>query len=467
MSFVAVQNQLVPAGSCFENPVSGISFSQIDFVFANATVLNSYCGVIEVNVANLTGSLGLQQGYVNVFTDAGWVVQDMVIDSNITVPRVAMYFNLGVDSGIDVTSLSAHLQYSSNATANFTDGPRVNYAVTTANYNAEGVGDALISNIPQILRPISIVDPSRFVSFYKKLQLANENVQCAWCQCFPMALANSLQYLENKYSLPVPHDHVIGLKGDNSLVGQLDTYTGRYAPSRTVGSGIGTVAGLTGLVDYLYYNGILNRVTISYQTDGFYGGGGDFVRDGITVPDESVNGHVTYDWIKTELYNCESLVIGVSWYGGGGHCVRVYGCGESGGVPFLWYADDRLQTNAVSDPTDTQGLEWVQVYVPDNDGDGNPDFGPSTRNEIRLAISISRIWLVLVDINVDGKVDMRDIGISASAFGAYARWAFYCSPNPASPRWNSDADVNRDGKDDMKDIGSVCRNFGGSITPWP
>jgi hypothetical protein len=54
------------------------------------------------------------------------------------------------------------------------------------------------------------------------------------------------------------------------------------------------------------------------------------------------------------------------------------------------------------------------------------------------------------DINFDGKVDMKDIGLVASAFGAH----------PGHPRWNEAYDVILDGKIDMRDIAIVAHNFG-------
>jgi hypothetical protein len=54
------------------------------------------------------------------------------------------------------------------------------------------------------------------------------------------------------------------------------------------------------------------------------------------------------------------------------------------------------------------------------------------------------------DINRDGIVDMKDIGIAASSFGSY----------PGHPRWNSAADLNADGKIDLKDVALVAKNFG-------
>jgi hypothetical protein len=378
-----------------------------------------------------------------------------------------MYFDLGVEVGTNLTQLSAHVEYASLPTGNFTDGPRVNYAVENATYNAEGVeleGSSQIAHLPN--RPGPIIPRIYELATMCWYLMMSENVQCATNQCFPMALANMLKYLKNRYGLPVPHSHVPGLKGDDSLVGQMDTYTNRYVVSRTYGGGVNLYNGLIGLVDYLNANGLLSKVTISYQSNHTLSGfSGDLVRAGITVPDESVSGKVTYDWIKAELLACESIVMCIAWHGGGGHAVRVYGCGETGGVPFLWYADDKQQTGQ-GDPTDTLGLEWVQVYVPDADGDGNPDCTPNTGNEIFAAISVSRIWL-LTDITYNGKVDMQDIILSVNAFGAQGNMLFLSSPNPLSPRWNPAADVNRDAKNDMRDIASICRDFGKSTLPWP
>jgi peptide/nickel transport system substrate-binding protein len=61
-------------------------------------------------------------------------------------------------------------------------------------------------------------------------------------------------------------------------------------------------------------------------------------------------------------------------------------------------------------------------------------------------------WNLPVDVNYDGKVDMRDIGIVAKAFAtAYGP--------PISSRWVYRADINNDRKVDMKDIGLVAKQF--------
>lgn len=64
-----------------------------------------------------------------------------------------------------------------------------------------------------------------------------------------------------------------------------------------------------------------------------------------------------------------------------------------------------------------------------------------------LAVYVSSF---VFDINGDGKVDMRDVGIAAKGYGA----------RPDSPNWNPIADINRDGKVDMKDIGAIAKHYG-------
>jgi hypothetical protein len=61
------------------------------------------------------------------------------------------------------------------------------------------------------------------------------------------------------------------------------------------------------------------------------------------------------------------------------------------------------------------------------------------------------------DINWDGTVDMKDIGIAARAFGS----------EPGHERWNPDCDLNGDNLVDMRDIATVARNFGWTPTYDP
>ena len=57
---------------------------------------------------------------------------------------------------------------------------------------------------------------------------------------------------------------------------------------------------------------------------------------------------------------------------------------------------------------------------------------------------------ILGDVNIDGKVDMKDVGIVARLFQV----------PPTDTLWNSSCDINIDGKVDMKDVGIVAKHFG-------
>jgi len=57
---------------------------------------------------------------------------------------------------------------------------------------------------------------------------------------------------------------------------------------------------------------------------------------------------------------------------------------------------------------------------------------------------------LLGDLNEDRKVDGKDIGIIAKAFGSYE----------GGPRWNPNADINGDGKVEGKDVITVAKNYG-------
>jgi hypothetical protein len=64
------------------------------------------------------------------------------------------------------------------------------------------------------------------------------------------------------------------------------------------------------------------------------------------------------------------------------------------------------------------------------------------------------------DINYDGKVNMKDIGVVARGFDSKF------GP-PIDGRWVFRADVNNDRTIDMKDVGYVAKQFGKTSAPWP
>jgi hypothetical protein len=70
---------------------------------------------------------------------------------------------------------------------------------------------------------------------------------------------------------------------------------------------------------------------------------------------------------------------------------------------------------------------------------------------------------LLGDINGDGRVDIRDIGSVAKAFGSFGSDLYPGSP--PRPNWNPDCDMNGDNKIDIRDIAAAVRNFGKTCLP--
>lgn len=70
-------------------------------------------------------------------------------------------------------------------------------------------------------------------------------------------------------------------------------------------------------------------------------------------------------------------------------------------------------------------------------------------------ININIIRYSALDVNGDGKVDMKDIGFVSSLFGAQCN-----NPNPNMPRYDAKADINGDCKVDMKDLAFESKYFG-------
>lgn len=62
---------------------------------------------------------------------------------------------------------------------------------------------------------------------------------------------------------------------------------------------------------------------------------------------------------------------------------------------------------------------------------------------------VTIIWWC-VDVNVDGRIDGKDIAFVAKAFGSF----------PGHPRWDSFLDLNQDGKIEGKEIAALAKAFG-------
>ncbi|MCX6829872.1 MAG: hypothetical protein NT002_11415 [candidate division Zixibacteria bacterium] len=217
-----------------------------------------------------------------------------------------------------------------------------------------------------------------------------------------MSVANSLQFLEDKYGINVPQAHAQGLRGDNTLVGKLDDYMNRNVPvpgDRTKGGGVHPKNMLSGKFAYLAANGLANKLVHKHQGTGLTLGPGDPDGDSIPAADYTASGitskfdgaRPTWEWIYEQIRSGEDVEISINWANAAGnwagaHNVRVFGAGITKGKKWIKYKHDREQTDI--DPADNKGLEEVEVEVGDIDGDGLLNFG-GKKHEISFALSES------------------------------------------------------------------------------
>ncbi len=88
-----------------------------------------------------------------------------------------------------------------------------------------------------------------------------------------------------------------------------------------------------------------------------------------------------------------------------------------------------------------------------SDGIGDTPYiiNSTNRDNYPLVNPYNYAWDSIVgDVNKDGKVNMRDIGLLCSAFGTTS----------SDPRWNPDCDLNGDGIVNAVDLGISCNSYG-------
>ncbi|UTV29481.1 hypothetical protein [Photobacterium atrarenae] len=325
----------------------------------------------------------------------------------------AIYFDLrpGEDGEGSVRQIRATILFSSQPLPTITDiaqfaaqFPSHIYPVRTAITNAEGAGHVdgrtspVSSTIPDSLslgRPPQPVTPAPSLPDdldfpIQVIQADQPNLDSGRNQCIPIAHANALQYLEDRYDgLPlawrVPQSHIrgigkIGSAGDvliwepepaNSLVANIDSYGRRDNVQNLNTGGYTTFCGLIrGLFGYLAdpVSGSLDAAEFRHQGssalvlgDNAGCDNGTVIMDGITSQREGL--FPTWEWIFDELAQGRAVTILFSWYDiagewKGGHSVRVYGAAKLNNKHYIMTLDDAVQGDNFSNLTSPQTLQW-------------------------------------------------------------------------------------------------------------
>ncbi|MEE8142200.1 MAG: hypothetical protein V3T77_03800, partial [Planctomycetota bacterium] len=225
LKLLAVLLWAVPAYAIEVPPGPGIQFRQLSFTWEQATTLSSNVGRVVVDIAAVRELTGIENGYLNIGTPLGWVVQNLPIQSiEFPYPFIASHFKLADsrDPG-PITELEALIDFATLPSSHFTGDIFITYPVVAGEYDGEGK-DFPVTLIspnppPQIAGFIAGgITESLFPPPYPNVEAAQRQGGPAAAansldqrQGGPAAAANSLDWLRTTYG-PVlfPHAHVPG-----------------------------------------------------------------------------------------------------------------------------------------------------------------------------------------------------------------------------------------------------------------
>jgi hypothetical protein len=272
---------------------------------------------------------------------------------------------------------------------------------------------------PQPLSPLpDLPGPGDLAFPIVVTQTPQPNVQTAVNQCGPMAMANAVKYLEDRYdavplSWNVPHLPISGLGRlqagdviawnpvpDTSLVAWIDSRTRRLgAVNSESGDGASRCKITNGLISYLATFGGQASVTLRHQGgSATLGEDSSCDDDDITLPlggivSNEEGGQPTWEWIFGELQAGRAVTIAygrydVSGVRTGGHVVRVWGAALYNNKRFIYTLDDGNQGANLSG-LQTKSWEVKDIGTPGLLGvlDGRLNMGGTSR-ELEFALSI-------------------------------------------------------------------------------
>lgn len=322
----------------------GIALFQLDFPEDDEPLMDSAVGLLEANLIQLRVGTNLNSGYINMVRGSDWVVRNLPVmtDSDYPYSHLSVKFDLGVSEGTDVSTLDAILVYSDTLALSAPSGTPVSITVESASSSQGGLSDSEFPaegnnspTTPPSIANIAFSDPTNNRQIF---QLDHPNIEAAKNQCFPASVANSLSFLEKTTDLKLPHSNVAGLKGDQSLVGQLDTLMDREVTSRRAGAGTLVNKGIQGKLQYLADNNLHERITTRHW--GFFGDQDFSASNGDKTASSKGQGKsLVFDKLVDALDGGEDCELGYYFRtrngGWGGHAVDLVAAGYIAGQPFM------------------------------------------------------------------------------------------------------------------------------------
>lgn len=348
-----------PGRAAIVFPGDGLFFSQIDLAYTHVTQSDSAYGMAAVDVHAITTATGISSGFLNIITDAGWVVRNMPIDPAGGYPGISAMFDLGVTPGVAVQAIQVLADFSAAPVVSFGGANSTTYAVGEVTHNAEGKG-SLRTESPTNSIDASVISFQSGAATTANWQPGHPSIEQDNGQCGPAAVANSLQWLEDKYGIQIPHPYGAGLgdNNDGTLVGELDQDMGR-----SKGVGVPDHRFMEGKLEYLSDNNLGNNGPGKRIVTKHLGGAaipGDFTHMGLTSRIDT-SGLTLMEWIQQEIAHGEDVELSVLWDGGGGHWVELIGAGQTLGTPWLAWRHDAFQGNIGGTSWFDGGIGWSPV----------------------------------------------------------------------------------------------------------
>lgn len=347
---------------------SGVKFFQIGYTTTPYTGI----GWIRVDANQLRRSTGIGSGYINVATAAGWVVRNVPVAAEDVFPygMVHTRFNLGTPAGTAVGQLTAAVSYTPDLLTSFSATPATSFTVAEYQMSLGGTGSAPAApgpSTPPDFTDVLFSDPSRNDRW---IQWDHPNEEAAMSQCAPMSIANSLKYLSDTQGLSLPFEHKPGFKGDDSLVGKIDTASGRTASSRQSGEGISTgqaklkflATHMSGKVETMIWGKMGADDGGTNQTVTIGSGSATMTGKGTTIKMDEI-----LEQLKQGA-NCEVVY---SFDTGGAHAVDLVGAGFHNGAPWMLAVSDVAQANLANGDSrgaGPEGMEFMYLGKPDASG---------------------------------------------------------------------------------------------------
>ncbi|ELR65915.1 hypothetical protein C942_00541 [Photobacterium marinum] len=442
-----------------------VVFEQISFDLEIGKISNSDWGQLRVKPDRLKDRFGKAAGpgYINVFTytssrggQASWVIDNLFVPGSQVAfksdrryssgwnkgnqhpdiqdfsgrspsqPEATVYFDLrpGIDGQGQKKFLRATVLFSQQPLPTIVDIAQLanrfvpqDFAVNPAVVNSEGAGhidgriSPVSSSIPNSLtlgRPPQPVSPTPglpddLLFPIQIIQADQPNLDAGRNQCIPIAHANALQYLEDRYdNLPLlwrlPQLHIRGIgkvssagdvlfwvaEPENSLVANIDSYSRRAGVLDLNSGGYTSFCGLIrGVFGYLNDSGSQAVTEFRHQgsDSALLGSGADcdngtVLMGDITSTQEGAN--PTWEWIFDQLSQGRAVTILFSWYDingdwQGGHSVRVYGAAKFNDKKYLYTLDDASQGDNFSNINNPRTQQWEVADTGQPGLEGIPD----------------------------------------------------------------------------------------------